>query len=275
MSALVASASSTLAAKLSSGVPTTPAAIRSRVGTPRAPRIVESSSNLDDLFSTLNSSSSSARASAADTAAASVPAGFVRKNGVLRLTSAAEASAALQSAEAAPVTQAPDLLAAIGASTALAPIAPTQARKLAAKGSTPTAGAAWFNFSRPSVVTSEMKRDLQLLSLRAYMDPKKFYKKESKKKKIVPTFFQMGTVIAGAQDFYSSRLSNRERSQHYIDPLVNSRQNTGDVKKMKHYLKRKTIEVQKANQPAPRHFNKKRKQMEDASKRPGSKKKRN
>lgn len=285
MSSLIAEASSALINKLSSSA--TPAAASSKSNATATsssssasahrsiksssllPRVVESSSNLDDLFSRLNGSNLNIKSTAEMTAAASVPAGFVRKNGVLHLTSQAEAAAAAQSAESAHAsgTDVPDLLAAIGSKAQLDLFNPVQQDKQAKKAKEPTAGANWFNFSRPKVITKEMKNDLKLLSLRAYMDPKKFYKKENKKKKIVPTFFQMGTVIAGAQDFYSSRLTNRSRTQHYADELVDSRKNVGEVKKMKGYLKRKTMEVQAANQPAPRHFNKKRKQLEDASKR--------
>jgi len=220
---------------------------------------------------------SSAAAAAAIAAAAAVPHGFVRKAGVLLLSDSTltEATAA-DSAEHPSAAHAPDLLAALGARSAANPLTsanPLQAAKSSRQSSAPTAGKDWFNLSRPSALTPELKSDLKLLSLRAYMDPKKFYKKESRKKKIVPTFFQVGTVIAGAQEFYSARLTNKQRTSHYADELIDPSKSVGGVKKMKHYLKRKVIEVQTQNQPAPRtHFNKKRKMMEDASKRPGSKK---
>jgi len=219
-------------------------------------------------------------------AAAPLPQGFVRKAGVIRLSDSAEAEAAgddERRAEAPAAKGAPDLLASLSALPAagatLAPVNPLAAAKAAKKSSTaaPTAGKDWFNFSRPSVITPEMKTDLKLLSLRAYLDPKKFFKKEGggkKKKGIVPTFFQMGTVVAGATDFYSSRLTRGERTAHFADELVDPTRSRGAVKKTKHYLKRKVMELQQQNAPAPRTFNKKRKAVEDAAKRPGSGKKR-
>jgi hypothetical protein len=211
---------------------------------------------------------------------------------VLRLSESAASAAMVgrsgtaDAREEAPAAKAaPDLLASLATLPAGGmlppsnPLAASKAEKRASNAA-PTAGKDWFNFSRPSTITSEMKTDLKLLSLRAYLDPKKFFKKDNssaakrKKKGVVPTFFQMGTVVAGATDFYSSRLTNRERTEHFADELVDSSRSQGTVKKTKHYLKRKVMELQAANAPAPRTFNKKRKTLEDAAKRPGSGKKR-
>jgi len=261
-------------------------------------RSIASSSDLDSLFNFTSNASSithQRRPSRLEAAAAAVPYGFENRDGVLQLS--AQSEAAILNAESKSqsgdpshkvppsASTAPDLLAHLSASavttTGVLPtqiVNPIQAKKEVKKSGPPSAGKGWFNFSRPSALTTEMKQDLTLLSLRAYMDPKKFFKKESKnrKKKVVPTFFQVGTVIAGAQDFYSSRLARSERTEHYADEFIDpqrSRSST-DTNKTKKYLKRKVIEVQNQNRPAPRiHVNKTRKMMEDASKRPGSAKK--
>jgi Fcf2 pre-rRNA processing len=50
-------------------------------------------------------------------------------------------------------------------------------------------------------ITDEVKRDLRLLRLRGAFDTKRFYKKLDGK---FPKYFQMGTVIEPAAEFYSS-----------------------------------------------------------------------
>lgn len=51
-------------------------------------------------------------------------------------------------------------------------------------------------------MTDDTKRDLKLLQLRGTFDPKRFYK-SSDHKKGLPKFFQVGTVVESAADFYS------------------------------------------------------------------------
>ena len=211
-----------------------------------------------------------------------IPHGFQRKSGVLLLTDSAmdEALANDRASNHAPSAMAaPDLMAALGARSAAKQLPssnPVQAAKQSARESNavPTAGKDWFNLSRPSVITTEMKTDLKLLSLRAYMDPKKFFKKSSKasRKKVVPTFFQMGTVIAGAQEFYSSRLTNSERHEHFADEFIDPSLNRGAVKKTKNYLKRKVMEVQAARTPisTKKYSNRTKSKLEDIARRPGS-----
>lgn len=74
-----------------------------------------------------------------------------------------------------------------------------QQRKLAPE----TAGKQWFDLPAPQV-TDEVKRDLKLLQLRGTFDPKRFYK-SSDHKKALPKFFQIGTVVESAADFYSGQ----------------------------------------------------------------------
>jgi hypothetical protein len=217
-----------------------------------------------------------------------VLAGFERRSGVLRLTAAAAAEGATVALDVSERSglkggiDGPDLLAQLGGKSASVPMPsnnPVADRRAAdRRRGGESAGKDWFGLSRPAAITPEMKTDLQLLSLRAYLDPKKFFKKDSRssRKKVVPTFFEMGTVVAGAQDFYSSRIPNAQRTQHFVDGLVDhvqTRAPGSESRKITKYLKRKTLEVQSANQPAPKFFNKKRKQVQDASKGPGSNKK--
>ena len=229
---------------------------------------VASSTNLDTQFTPR-----AAGGGIAASDAAAVPHGFIQRGGVLHLSSSAQAAAtASDSAQHPSNVVAPDLLAKLGGkSSALPSTNPLQANKAAkaASGAQPNAGRDWFDLSRPLVITPEVKVDLKMLSLRAYLGQRTFFKKSNGMKKIVPTFFQMGTVVAGAQDFYSSRLSHAQRSDHYADEFIDASKNVGAVKKTKNYLKRKVMELQAANAPAPKTGNKKQKIMQEASKRPG------
>lgn len=70
-----------------------------------------------------------------------------------------------------------------------------------------------------SELNAETKRDLQLLKLRGAYDPKRFYK-SSDHKRGFPAHFQMGTVVEGPTEFYSSRLTKRERQQNITQELL-------------------------------------------------------
>ncbi len=58
----------------------------------------------------------------------------------------------------------------------------------------------WFDLPATQI-TDEVKRDLRLLHLRAALDPKRFYKGFDQSK--FPKYFQLGTVVEGAADFYA------------------------------------------------------------------------
>jgi len=94
-------------------------------------------------------------------------------------------------------------------------------------------GADWFNMRSPEL-TPELKTDLSIVANRAYLDPKRFYKKDGSKK--LATHFQIGTVVTGAHEFYSS-LTHKERSRNYVEEISKDT-NT------KSYLKRKYGQIQ-------------------------------
>ncbi|CAD6439615.1 11068252-94a7-42a9-ad6d-ea5fa3bdeb1b [Sclerotinia trifoliorum] len=96
----------------------------------------------------------------------------------------------------------------------------TKAKALKAKKS--TAGAKWFNMPK-TVVTPELKRDLQLLRLRSVLDPKRFYKKDTTRAE-VPEYSQVGTVIEGPTEYFSSRLTNKERKQTFVEQVLATEQ---------------------------------------------------
>lgn len=122
-------------------------------------------------------------------------------------------------------------------------------------------------------LTPELKRDLQILNMRNYIDPKRHYKKSSSKE--LPRFFQVcpfpffsslphfshgpvptslsyllllslslcvlqiGRVVEGNTDFFSSRMTRKERQETIVDELLQDAQT-------KSYLKRKADEINEA-----------------------------
>ncbi|KAL3159272.1 hypothetical protein ABBQ32_011235 [Trebouxia sp. C0010 RCD-2024] len=100
-------------------------------------------------------------------------------------------------------------------------LAPRDTRSLdrqAAKAAPATAGKQWFDLPAQQM-TDETKRDLKLLRLRGTFDPKRFYK-SSDHKKGLPKFFQVGTVVESSADFYSGRLSKKDRKQTITEELL-------------------------------------------------------
>eukprot|EP00744_Colponema_vietnamica_P005100 GILI01007504.1.p1 GENE.GILI01007504.1~~GILI01007504.1.p1 ORF type:complete len:167 (+),score=58.80 GILI01007504.1:107-607(+) len=111
-----------------------------------------------------------------------------------------------------------------------------------------TAGKDWFNMPA-TPITPELKQDLTALKLRAFYDPKRFYKKDSGK--ALPKYFQIGTVVEGAGEFYSSRLTNKERKGRLVDELLTD-------EKVKNYTKRKFREIdEKKRSGGKGHYKKK------------------
>ncbi|KAF9902820.1 hypothetical protein EC991_004517 [Linnemannia zychae] len=120
-----------------------------------------------------------------------------------------------------------------------------------------TTGKKWFDMPQ-QMLTPELRRDLQILKLRNVLDPKRFYKREEKGKPRFPKYFQVGTIIEGNTEFYSSRLSKKERATTI----------TGEVMKDlagRDYYKRKFDEIQVAKQSGGKKFNKKGKGKQSKS----------
>ncbi|KAL8304213.1 hypothetical protein RB597_004524 [Gaeumannomyces tritici] len=82
------------------------------------------------------------------------------------------------------------------------------------------AGAEWFNMPRTNV-TPELLRDLKLLRMRNVLNPKQFFKKDTRTN-LVPTFSQVGTLIEGATEFHSNRLTRKERKRTLAEEVLAS-----------------------------------------------------
>ena len=54
--------------------------------------------------------------------------------------------------------------------------------------------------------------------MRKVLNTKQHYKREDSK--AIPKFFQMGTIIEGSHEYYSSRISKKERKRTMVDELL-------------------------------------------------------
>ena len=123
-----------------------------------------------------------------------------------------------------------------------------QKRKLKRKQREETAGPNWYNLPKTEV-TPELKKDFQLMKMRDILDPHRHYKKSDS---TLPRYFQMGTVIEGSAEFYSSRISKKQRKGTLVDELL------ADAEFRKKN-KKKYLEIQKVKQSGGKGYYKKRK----------------
>ncbi|XP_061351075.1 rRNA-processing protein fcf2-like [Gastrolobium bilobum] len=119
---------------------------------------------------------------------------------------------------------------------------PRKLNKLLRKQVKDTAGKNWFNMPAQTI-TPELQKDLKLLKLRGAIDPKRHYKKGDSKSKTLPKYFQVGTIVDSPLDFFSGRLTKKERKASLADELL-SDQNLAA------YRKRKVREIEEQNRPA-------------------------
>jgi len=95
---------------------------------------------------------------------------------------------------------------------------PITIKSKAAMAKKANAGSNWYNLPR-TTLTPELKRDLQLLRMRSVLDPKRHYKNDSSKSQ-VPEFSQVGTIIEGPTEFFSARLSNKDRKRTFVEEVL-------------------------------------------------------
>lgn len=65
--------------------------------------------------------------------------------------------------------------------------------------------------------------------MRSIFDPKRHYKKDNGNA-LAPEFSEVGTIIEGPTDFYSSRLQNRERKRTLVEEIMQGERSTGRFK---------------------------------------------
>ena len=91
-----------------------------------------------------------------------------------------------------------------------------------------SAGSDWYNLPKTNL-TPELKRDLQLLRMRDTIDPKRVYKKDNKKPHI-PEYSQVGTIIQGPTEYFSARLSNKDRKRTFVEEVMAGEISSGRFK---------------------------------------------
>jgi Fcf2 pre-rRNA processing len=79
-----------------------------------------------------------------------------------------------------------------------------------------------------TVVTAELKRDLQLLRMRNVLDPHRHYKKESGNG--VPEYSQVGTIIEGPTEFFKSRVTKKDRKDNFVQEALAGEKESGRFK---------------------------------------------
>ena len=105
------------------------------------------------------------------------------------------------------------------------------------RGPDGTAGRGWFGMT-PAALTDDVKADISIIRNRTYLDPKRFYKKADI---LDPKMVQVGTVIEGSEEYYSSRLTKKQRRQNLAEEIMAD----ADVKK---YAKKQFTKIQDSRQ---------------------------
>ncbi|BET01039.1 Fcf2 pre-rRNA processing [Nesidiocoris tenuis] len=78
-------------------------------------------------------------------------------------------------------------------------------------------------------IPEELRTTLKILKMRSALDSKRFYKRSSMKN--MSDNVQMGRVVDSPADFYSSRLTKKQRKRSLADELLADEDFTKDVKK--------------------------------------------
>ncbi|KAF4783153.1 hypothetical protein HER10_EVM0006744 [Colletotrichum scovillei] len=120
---------------------------------------------------------------------------------------------------------------------------PRPAEKKTAKDD---AGPAWFGIPKTDPNDPELKRDLQILHMRGTaIDSKRHYKKESLKAK-VPRYAHVGRIVEGPTEFYSARLTRKERTQTLVDELLSAEKASGKFRSKYEAIQTKKASGKKA-----------------------------
>ncbi|TMW53924.1 hypothetical protein DOY81_000981 [Sarcophaga bullata] len=101
-----------------------------------------------------------------------------------------------------------------------------------------TKGKGWFDMPATEL-TEERENDLKILQMRSVLDPKHFYKKNDLK--VLPKYFQIGTVQHSPLDYYHERDTRRNKKRTLVDELL------ADTEAQK-YIKRKHKEIMMTKQ---------------------------
>ncbi|KAF7545908.1 hypothetical protein G7Z17_g8800 [Cylindrodendrum hubeiense] len=114
--------------------------------------------------------------------------------------------------------------------------APPQPRTGLAGQAKATAGSQWFDLPKTEL-TPEFKRDWQLLRMRGILDPK--HQKKALRAS-APEYSHVGEIIAGPTEFYSARLTRKERKGTLLEEVMSSHDGTKFSTKYAGIQKQKT-----------------------------------
>jgi hypothetical protein len=70
---------------------------------------------------------------------------------------------------------------------------------------------------------------MQLLNMRAVLDPKRMYKKQGHFR--IPEYSQVGTIVEGPTDFFSARISKKDRKRTFVEETLASEANNRRFKR--------------------------------------------
>lgn len=121
----------------------------------------------------------------------------------------------------------------------------SQSQSNTAKQTQDTAGPNWFNLPKTQM-TAEFKRDWQMLRIRGVLDPK--HQKKALRAS-APQYSQVGEIVAGPTEFFSARMSRKERKQTILEEVMS---NHNDAK-----FKAKYAGIQKQKSSGKKDFYKK------------------
>uniref|UniRef100_A0A915K1Q2 Fcf2 pre-rRNA processing C-terminal domain-containing protein n=1 Tax=Romanomermis culicivorax TaxID=13658 RepID=A0A915K1Q2_ROMCU len=114
----------------------------------------------------------------------------------------------------------------------------------------------WFDLPATEL-TDERKHDLEIMALRDVLDTKSFYRKDDRR--VLPKYYQIGTVIEDATDFYSDRIPKKQRKQTIVDELLAS----SEFQKRQKAKYKEILMKKKAIAPKSLKFKKKKRKNDD------------
>jgi hypothetical protein len=79
----------------------------------------------------------------------------------------------------------------------------------------------------------KVKQDVDLIRMRNYLDPKRFYKNPDK----IGTVLHIGTVVEGPSEYKAGRLTNKQRKRSILEEVLNDPQ-------LKNYNKKTFLKLQ-------------------------------
>ncbi|KAL1873978.1 hypothetical protein VTK73DRAFT_679 [Phialemonium thermophilum] len=91
------------------------------------------------------------------------------------------------------------------------------------------AGAEWFHMPKTSD-DPQVKRDLQILKMRNVLALGKQHFKRDGRRDPIPRFSQVGTIVEGPTDFYSGRLTKKERKRTLAEEVLSSHETLAKFK---------------------------------------------